>query len=68
MQKQFKTFSKNDLLERWIAKYPSDKRCPDLHQKALAGYVQLKNGRYIEYGLYRLFKNIFFNEGKENVT
>lgn len=51
-------FTKKQLIDLWLAKYPDDLNHPDLEQQALAGYVKLKNGLYIWYGLYKLMKNI----------
>lgn len=58
MNGEQKTYTKKELIEKCLQHDPSLKDHADLEQIALGGYVELKNGLFIEYGLYKLMKNI----------
>lgn len=39
-------YTKQELIEEWLAKFPDDKENPDLEQMALAGYVKRPDDTY----------------------
>lgn len=45
-------FTKLELVAAWLQASPEDQNAPDLHEKALAGFVLMKNGKYMWSGLY----------------
>ena len=39
-------YTKDELIQEWLTKFPEDKNNPDLEQMALAGYVKRPDDTY----------------------
>lgn len=46
-------YTKQELIDAWLLRYPTDIDCPDLEHNALGGYVHTVDG-FIEYTYYPL--------------
>jgi hypothetical protein len=49
-------FSQQELIDQWLEKFPEDKNHPDLHQMALAGYVETDMG-FVIYSNWELIRD-----------